>query len=424
MKVIPLVCTALLVGTSVSAQVIGETTRGISLGGSLFSDARGFESLTSNPANLGLSGNPYWSVSVGLFSAGGVIHGPGVRDLLDVRDPAKVDGDEADAFLALIPAEGMVMDGNVRLPLITFQNRRFVFGVGYGFVGTQRLDRDFVDLLLNGYEDGRTDYSIGNSDGSRASYVDYSLGHGRMVGPVSVGATVRYVNGRSVVNTRLFEPVVDIQAQSIEVELREAFARGGSGFGLDLGVAYEPVDRLSLGASISNIASSMSWNEDVYTRALMMTQDDFGGGSMAWETRLNDFRNSEERVDFASASASVLATADGLHDARVFPARLSMGGSYRFPTRTTVNGVFHSDLSDGVLSGSWSRKIAAGVEQKVLFVSLRGGLASNLDGEGLASVGIRLGAMDLAYARWNGGDQRGGGVLSAGLNIGTPSVMP
>jgi hypothetical protein len=420
----------LALGAGAAAAQVAPTARALGMGGAYVATARGHEALFLNPANLGLPGTPYWSVAIPQLSFAGGVSGPALGDSWDIFQANRQTAARKAELMAGVPAEGMGVDLDVLAPLVTFQNRRLAFGVAYGAVVDHSLGRDLVDMFVNGFESGRTDYQVGNTSGSRATFFDFAVGYGRQVGPVSVGATGHYILGRNLSRARLFDPRIDTRAETIDIEYREVFARGGSGYALDLGAAYQPLPNLTLSAAVANAFARMTWSQELHTRSMTITQRDFDSNStMHWEEKLGDFSRNSEPVDPAAVPLSVYETAQGLYREAYFPTTLRTGAAYHLPaTRTHVEASYRKHLGDGRLGGAWEQVASVGVQQRIPLLTLRAGAATDLDGGSMLSAGLTLGSLEFGLARLSdetpAGAARDGWVGSVGLGIGTRTRMP
>jgi hypothetical protein len=417
-----------MVSAAASDAQIAPSARALGMGGAYVATARGHDAIFVNPANLALPGTPYWSISSPrvLFSAG--MAGPSLGEAVDILQGADRDPERRAELLALVPADGMELSADVRAPLFAMQIRRFAFAVSWGAVVDHALGHDLADLYLNGYQPGRTDYRAGNTVGRRASFYDLSLGHGRRVGPVAVGITGRYVLGRYISRSRLFDPVYAAGGDGIELEYREVFARGGNGWGLDVGAAYQPTPALTLSASVADVVGGMRWSDQLRTRALIVTEQDFGASEMHWEGLFSSFSRHSEAVDPQGAPHSVNETADGIFRDAHFPTTFRAGAAYALAASRTRLEASYQARGDGRLGPQWGRMLAAGVQQRVPLVTLRAGLATDLGDGSLIGGGLTLGALDIGVARLSdtrpGGAARQAWLGSIGLSVGTSTRMP
>lgn len=421
---------AVLAAGLVPAAATAQTTltpRALGMGGAYVASARGHEALFVNPANLGLTNNPYWSVGFPQVAAGSTFTGLGFGDVKDLFNADDLPDARGAEILAAVPEAGVEAGVDVRLPLFVFQNRRFSAGLAYGAVFKQTVGRDLVDLVVNGYQNGRTDYSVGNTVGSRATYLDFAVGHGRKIGPVSLGVTGHYLIGRQLAQTRLFEPRFDLEREDLEVEYREVLAGGGNGWSVDAGAAYEPTPNLTVSAAVSNVAGSLTWGDDLTTRTILLNRADFQDADYnSLKARLV---TSEEAVDPDAAAVTVRETARGLYEDAFFPTTLRAGVAWRNPeTKTHVAASYQDALTGGRLGGAWERQLSLGVEQKVPVTTLRAGISTDLGGARMLTGGLTLGPVNVGLGRvtepLDGGVERKGWVATFGLSMRTTGSMP
>jgi hypothetical protein len=399
--------------------------RALGVGGAYIGLARGHEALFANPANLGLSGHPAWSLGFPQVTAGLSLLGPGTGDLGDFFNYDDLSDQRKAQLLAEIPATGAALEADVRAPVFTWQRGGVALGAAYGFLGEHTFGKDLVELFFDGYEEGRTDYQVGNTGSRRATFWDFAAGYGRSVGPVSVGATAHYYVGRSLVQTRAFEPRYDLLGRDIAVDYVGVSAGGGKGYGLDVGAAMEPLPGLTVSAVVANAVSSMEWSDDLSGKSVTITSADFREAE--FQTIRNRYDASEQELG-STPTGAYATTAAGLTDDTALPTTLRVGAAWTRPgTGTTLTAAFHDNLGEGRLSGRWTRLVAGGVQQQ-LFTKLlvRAGLSSDLDGGSMVSGGVTLGPIDLAAARLTTGDESGadrsGWVGSFGLSVRTRSI--
>jgi len=396
--------------------------RALGVGGAYVGVARGHEAVFSNPANLGLPGAARWSLGFPQVAAGATVLGPELLDLRDYFNYDDLSDQQRTDLLAKIPAGGTALEAEARAPLVTWQMGNFGLGVAYGFVGSHTIGRDLVDLFLNGYQEGRTDYRMGNTAGTRATYWDFAAAYGRSVGPLSVGATAHYYLGRGLVQTRAFEPRYDLVAGDIEVDYVGVNSKGGSGYGLDLGAALQPVPGLTVSAAVANVVHSMEWSDELRGRSVTLTQADFFDSEFQVIRSRYD-RSEQELGD--TPEGRFAAVAEGLTEDAKLPTTLRLGAAYTLPGgTTTLTGAFHDDLTEGRLSGRWDRLVGAGVQQKLPVGMVRAGFSTNADDARMIAGGVTLGPVDLALAHFTDGEEgeatRNGWIGSFGLSVVVP----
>ena len=415
--------------TATSAAAQGTLTpRALGMAGAYVAEARGQEALFINPANLGLSKTPHYSFAAPQLFLGVETAGTTPGGLLDLAGYDGLSQARKDALLAGVPESGLGAGVDVRLPIAAFQMGRFAVGVAFTGTYSENVGRDVVDLALNGYQEGRTDYAVGNTGGRHASFYDVAVGYGRKVGPVSVGATAHWLKANVLGQHRLFEPTFDLEARDLSVELRDVHVSGGGGYSLDVGLAAEPIPGLTVSAAVANAVSRFRWSEELYTRHIVLNRDQIENADPY--DLLQQVRGTREPVDPSAAPQTVYATAEGLFDGAYLPATLRTGASYALPSGgTRVSGAFQAALDDGRLSGEWRRALSGGVEQRVYrSVAARAGAASDLGGAWMLSGGVSLGPIHLGLARTNEpvGERFGGGsgwVATFGLGTRTHSSL-
>jgi hypothetical protein len=413
-----LAAAAVLAAGTAQAQVAA-TPRALGMGGAYGAVARGQESLFQNPASLALDGTPRWSVAVGQVAAGAGVRGAGLGDVGDLLDYDALAQPRRDEILAGVPGSGVDADVDVRVPIAAVQVSRVAVGLSWAGSARQNVGRDLVDLVLNGYQSGRTDYSVGATGGTRLSYFDLSAAWARRAGPVSVGVAAHYLAGGTLARSRLFEPQFDLEAEDLSAEYREVYARGGHGWAVDVGVAAEPAPGVTVSAALSNVAAGMTWSDELRTRHVVLRRATFEGDGV--ENAFNSLEDSDEGVDPSAAPATVYETARGLYDQAYLPATLRAGVAWAAPGgRTRVAAGYQDALTAGRMGAGWDRTVSVGMEQRVPLVTLRAGAATDLDGAALLSGGLSLGPLHVGVARTSASAGRSGWTASLGLATQAP----
>jgi hypothetical protein len=399
------------------------TARALGMGGAYIGAARGYEALFLNPANLALPDNPRWSVSFPQVTAAGTLLGPSFEDLPDLY--TAIDDGTADAtaaFLAKVPASGTEAQFDVRAPLATLQIGRVALGVNYGSIGQHTFGKDIIELFVDGYEEGRADYAVGNTAGSRVTYWDVALGYGQRVGPLSLGVTGHYLRAGTAMQSRMYEPRVDLENQDIEVNYVAVLARGGTGYAVDFGAALQPVRTVTLSGSVSSAFSKLDWSEDLLVRDFVLDRSTIDTMSML--NLAKAYSASEEALDPTSSSLRALETAEGLYDQAYFPATAHAGINWKPFGWTNLGASYREQLTTGRLSGRWDREVSVGVQQRLPLVVLRAGYATNLEQGTMISGGLTLGPIQLGAAHLDDGmydgAPRSGWIGTFGLGVMAP----
>ncbi len=375
------------------------TPRTLGTGGAYIGMARGQDALFTNPANLALSENPSWSVSLLQVGLGGSILGVSFSDFTQLAEDDLDDEDWSREFLERVPASGLRLNGEVRVPLIAGQFGPFAAGLSAGVVGQQTLGRDLVDLILLGYEEGRRDYTVGNTTGWSADHLDFAVAYGRRVGPLAVGVTGHYLHGGTLSRSRLLDPRYDENGEPIQIDYLEVLARGGRGLSLDVGAAMEPLPRLTVSAALSNLIGGMWWSNETLIRSLSLTEEEID------EDMFERFDGSTRPFVAENEPAEAAELATTLRDGARLPPTFRLGAAYSPWTGGTVGVALQRRLMSGRMAGDWDPTLSLGVQQRLWIVSLRAGYGLLADGGNLLSGGLSLGPLDLGMAFLGGRSQ-------------------
>jgi hypothetical protein len=426
-------CAAVLVAAPAVAQV-PSTPRALGMGGAYIGVARGVESLFQNPANLGLPNSPHWSAAFPTISLGLGARGVELGDLADLAQFDDMTQEQRDALLADIPAGGTGMDLDLRAPLAALQMRRFAFGVSYGMIGDHTLNKSIADLLLNGFDRNKT-YTIDDTQGFRAAFWDIAAAYGNRVGPVAIGATAHVFFPRALVRSGLVD--VDtvygvISGFTVPTDIRVTYAgvrsESGSGVGLDIGAAMEPIPGLTVSAAIENVVNTMAWDDDLGVRTAVLDQTDYEDGDP--EQILDEYEQSETAYVEASALPGTRALASALRANRDagLPMTLRAGAAYRVGSGTTLGAAFQKELDEDTPFGQlWDQQLSIGVQQRLPIITLRAGLATDLEDGSVLSGGLSLGPIQLGVARIATGsadDERSGWIATFGLGGRSDTTQP
>lgn len=390
----------LTIGSGQLGAQVPLSPRSLGMGGAMIAAARGQEAVFLNPANLGLAGSPDWSVALVGISASGELQGIGFGELGDLIQYDDLSDAERDDLFAEIPQSGVRLDIDVRAPVASAQIGSFGFGVAYMTLGGHTVSRDLVELLLFGYEEGRTDYVVDDTRGDRGSLWDFAVAYGTATGPVSWGVTGHFLLGGTLVRTFMTEPRIDLAARDIDVDYIGIRSSGGTGVALDLGAAYQLRRDLTLSGVVTSAFSRLDWSDEIRVRELELTREDFDNGEF------RDLRTRYNISDRAFAPADS-ALIDGspqkfLQAQSQLPTVLSVGLDWQPATRTNLVASYSDDITSGRLGGDWTRRAGVGVEQRFWAMAARLGFASDLDGEQMVTGGLSVGPVNLGAARLTG----------------------
>ena len=243
------------------------SARSLALSGSMTALASGVDAARYNPANLGLQGRS--PLQVELLGIGfNVSNNSFTLDDYNKYTGATLSASDKAYILGQIPNEGLNLKANAEAAALSVGLGKFVFSVsGVGAVDAN-LNKDIVELMLNGNTFADSVVVTGSySDG--IAYAQAGLSYGRLLyeqgtRQFSVGATVKYIRGIGIEEIIKLEGLASTQQTGFQGngEIIARTATGGSGYGLDLGAALKFNHDYTLGARLENVLGSIKWNKN------------------------------------------------------------------------------------------------------------------------------------------------------------------
>lgn len=430
-------CTLLM--TEPASGQFSPGARSVGMGGAGMVFSSGVDAIEWNPANLALGSG--WNVSLAEVGGALLLSGVTFEDLQDIVD-ASGSGDAA--LLARIPASGLSVStvtegfitsraasaGDVPQPGSPLPSLGITFG-HYGLrirsrvLGEARLSREIVDLIVNGFDPALIQtYRVGDTGFRSTSFSEITAGYGTILGErLALGVGVRYVVGHQLTEGKFFEPLIDLVDETVEVTGVAVEAGGGSGYGLDVGLALDLAAGLRVSASGSNVIQRMSWDEDLIShQATFVGCDDPFTPSCPngddFDLEFADLidRFDGEPIDPGAVSLPVYQTAADLYRDAFFPTVFRAGVGWR-AGGTAVELVGTSVSPRGRQRADWDERVSLGIEQRLVFLTLRAGAAKGSDGLQVVSAGVGLGlgpvALDIS-----------GGLMSGGFEFAEDIVTP
>jgi hypothetical protein len=285
------------------------------------------------------------------------------------------------------------------------------------------VSRELMTLMCEGFDPAQIQqYKVGDTGFRTTSFSEITAGYGTVLGGrLAVGVGVRYVIGHSLTQGRFFEPVLDLVNESIEVTSVAVEATGGSGYGVDVGLAMDLVAGLRVSVSGTNVIQKMSWDDALVSHVASYTGCVDGtascpGGDDFTELSPEDFldRFREEPIDPSSVSLPVYQTAQDLFRAAYFPTVFRAGVGWR-SGGTSLELVGISVSPRGRQRHEWDERISLGGEQWLWILGLRAGGALGSDGLQTISGGIALALGPVSL-------DIGGGIMSGGFDFASDLV--
>ena len=412
---------ALLLPATVDAQM-SPGARSVAMGGGGMVFATGVDAIEWNPANLNWAGG--WSASLYELGVSTLSTGATYKEILAIAGADAFGASDLNVpqIVGAIPAEGLQLSAVTEgfITAIAAEGAEIPkpgsplpsIGVTVGNVGVRfrsrvmsdfTMSREIADLIGNGFDAGRIqEYSAGNTGWRTTSFSEVIAAYGTTLGGLmSVGVAGRYVIGHSMVTGRFFEPVVDLNTTTLSIETIGVEARGGSGFGLDVGLSLELPNGVRASFSGMNVFQRMNWDETLIAHSTTFTDADFD--QLDFIGLLDQF--DAQPVDPTSVSLSVIEASEGLFEESYFPQVFRAGVGWR-SGRTTLEAVGTKVAPRGRFTSAWDERVSLGVEHALPVLTLRAGLARA--DEGLTALtggfGIGLGPLilDTSLGRFSG----------------------
>jgi hypothetical protein len=254
------------------------SARSVAMGGAYIGLAGGVDAARCNPANLGLS--EYQQTGFEFVGVGAAITNNAftLSEYNQYSGAILTDEDKRD-ILRNVPEEGLNVAADVEASALSVSKGPFAFTVSGVGLADVNLNKDLLDLILNGnsFEDT---ISVTGSYSDAVAYISASLSYGRAVytagtRQLAVGATVKYLHGLGV------ERVVELEGIATTLEtgfegdgrLIVQTATGGSGIALDVGAVLRLNDDYTVGVGIDNFLSSLSWSKNTEEHGYLFSFD-------------------------------------------------------------------------------------------------------------------------------------------------------
>lgn len=407
-----------LLASSATAQQPNASTPAFGMGGNYTALARGYDAVAWNPALLGLSDRPGFSLT--MATAGGY---SGLHPI-DLASFKPFEGENIplavrEEWLTQVTARGGEqgrIDGGATL--LALSAGPIAIQVATSAYADAKLTPDAFEAVFFG-NSGRTgtphDLSFAGSRMDGAAFTTGALSYGFQppiplpLGELSIGLTGKYVVGHTIAraedagSTITTGPVL-LRFPVIYGDPSDKIDHG-RGVGVDLGAAWS-LDNLTLSATVQNVMNSFTWDTTALRVKMATGSFDFGGQSTM------EFMD----VPYDSAPATLRQEIADARFARVFAA----GAAYTVTDYLTIAGdVRHA--ASGMVAGPRDA-IGAGAELRVLgFLPLRAGL-TRVDGGWQYAGGVGLSVFGAEMSVSAAKRTLPGGGSAAGLMVGVVAI--
>jgi len=407
--------------TAAGAQLPSASPAALGMGDNYTALARGFGAVAWNPANLGLPGNPRFSLAL-LGLRGSSDLGP-----ISTSDVARYQGvalpdDVRDAWMRRIEDQGGEqgqLGGGVTY--VGASLGRFAFQLSSAVTGDANLAPDAMELILYGNA-GRTGtpraMNLAGAHVSGALTTTAAISYGRPlelgIGRLSIGATAKYITGNALVHGEDGGSYLTANASEINVRFpmilsdtgAGSSANHGRGFGIDIGGAWQS-GPLTAGLALQNIVNTFKWDASSF---LYKPIDGFYGADTSYS-------HSGTALPIDSAPP---AMRDWLGAQRYKPA-LAAGVAFQATRALIVTADLRHELGDGMRLAERTHAGIGAELRAIPFIPLRVGVSTAADGWALAGgTGLEIGPVNLTLSGQDRHTTNGRSpAVALGVTIGT-----
>jgi hypothetical protein len=397
--------TMLTTASAVHAQLASPSAAAFAMGDNYTALARGYNAVSWNPAGLGMSGNPGFSLTVG--SARGIagLDPVTLSDLKEYEGQVVPTSVKQQWLNSIIEEESQAGTGGADLTWLALQIGPVALQAATSGRAVNNISPGVAQLIMFGNADDTGPQAITLSGSAvdvnsystfAASFgMPFSIGMGS--GRLAAGATVKYTVGhvlafgRESTGATTTEPIaVNFSFPIVHTPLGdddESFeVNNGNGFGIDIGVGYED-GPLTLAATVQNVFNTFEWDDTAlrYRPLSIMLEQ----GSYETETDVQPI---------ATAPQSVRNAIDDM----TFKPSVALGAAFRQSARLNIAADARFGGSDGMHTRPPTH-VGAGVEYAATsFLPVRVGVAYvKVDDENSgfqfgAGFGIRFGNYSLS----------------------------
>ena len=254
----------------ISSNAFGQGTssaRAVALGSAYTSLAKGVDAARFNPANLGIES--FRQTSIEFAGIGANIN----NNSFTLDDYNKYNGtflstsDKAD-ILEKIPNEGLKLSMEAEASAAGFSFGSVAFTTSGVAIADINLNKDIMNLILNGNTYADTINITGSySEGYAYATAGISYGHSLYRSgsrQLSIGATYKIVKGFGIEKVIELEGLAATFATGLEGNGSAIIhkSEGGSGYAVDFGTALQISENYTVGATIKNFYSSLTWDKN------------------------------------------------------------------------------------------------------------------------------------------------------------------
>lgn len=405
------------------AQLPDASGAALGLGDNYTALARGRNAVVWNPAGLGMPNNPTFSLAISPLRGVGTIGPITPKDLVQIGDRALTHAEKLD-WLGRIRSAGQQQGTlGAGLTYLSLNVGRLALQVSSSMDGLVDLSPEASELLLfgnAGLTGAARPYSLEGSSFNVAATSTAALSYGHPLNllpgqNLAVGVTVKYTVGHLLFNGHdagsgfSADPLgAAIVFPVIHTDTTSRSWNNGSGYGLDIGAAWES-GPLMVGIALQNVVNTFAWDESklfYLPGSVLITSDSTD----------SDF----DSHAVAGAPAEIRSRASAVADEFRYHPHLALGGAFRALPILTVVGELRHRRGDAFSMRS-ATHAGIGAELRPLrWIPLRGGYTKIPGGYQVSGgLGLEFGVVNLQLsAAHSDGDLGQGGIGMFVLSFG------
>ncbi len=379
---------------------------------------RNLDAVGYNPANMALSGNHDYSINFLPVSVAfeNTYKKEFYDDYIGVTENNSWSEDDVDKILSELDDTGhWRINNRVKVGVIGFSLGKEAYNLNINTVQDVKIPKELLELALKGNEFDR-EYRFDDLDGEHYQYasLEYSfsekldfLSFKKLFKEVTIGATFRYmfgfpgvemndlqdddkkmnpayfkltnIEGYFLANDITGPNSIDSGATSFKGTVDILKSEAGHGIGVDIGAAAKITDDMTVGFSITNLISGISWyqNNKVYRYNYEMNG-----------IFVNQLENIEEAITDLDSSFTV---------GKIFtsiPTELNLGFSWGFNYENGQKLVWTAAYNQGFINEQASTiipKLSTGISYTPIdWFTLRSGVTGGGDSYFESAIGFSL----------------------------------
>ncbi|MCK4816442.1 hypothetical protein KA005_11800, partial [bacterium] len=263
----------------------GFNASGLGMGGAYGALARGVDAFAWNPANLALKHDSKIEINLAGFNLNAANSALTIdeykRYFTESGHEGHWDEGEIDDLLALIPEDGLDVNGDVMANVAGLLFDRF--GLSLQGIGKSLgvVPKSVLELYLKGNQDLYRKYGFNDFDGDAFSAVKLSLSLSQPIpfkkyfDEFGVGLNINYYYGVAMAEAiRTEGSIVTTNTEIIStIDIVYKTSEGGRGIGFDLGVAGAINDKWSVSVVLNNIFAGIEWSNENWQYKITTSQD-------------------------------------------------------------------------------------------------------------------------------------------------------